>query len=77
MNLICGNKLVRLNMIRPALLSKVMNRLLGGRETWWKGIFLPKDKWWDINPDQNKTDAIVKKIVADLEFFGIKHLESM
>jgi hypothetical protein len=76
-NLICGNKLVRLNMIRPTFLSKVMNRLLGEKETWWKGIFLPKDKWWNISSDQNKTDAIIQKTIIDLDSFGIKYLENI
>lgn len=70
-NLISGERFVRLAMIRPTPMSKFVNRLFGDYDAWWKGIFLPKDDWWKISPFQNEMDSIIDKTVADLKAYGI------
>jgi len=74
-NLIDGNEFERLSMIKPTLLSKIANRVFGQYDPWWKGIFLPKDKWWKISPFQKEMDSIVEKTVKELEAYGISWLE--
>ena len=70
-NLISGERFERFAMIRPTLMSRLVNWLFGDYDLWWKGIFLPKDDWWQINPFQKEMDSIIKSTVADLEVFGI------
>lgn len=74
-NLILGESSERLNMIKPTLLSKIVNTILGEYEPWWKCIFLPKDKWWRISPFQNEMDSILSKTVKELEDYGLSWLE--
>ena len=74
-NLILGESSERLNMIKPTLLSKIVNTILGEYEPWWKCIFLPKDKWWRISPFQYEMDSILSKTVKELEDYGLSWLE--
>lgn len=75
-NLISGERFERLAMIKPTLISKLVNRLFGDSNPWWKGIFLPKDNWWKISPSQKEMDSILGKTVADLKSYGIAWLDS-
>lgn len=70
-NLISGERFVRLAMIRPTFMSKFVNWLFGDYDPWWTSFFLPKDDWWKISPFQKEMDSIVIKTVADLKSYGI------
>ncbi|MCF6226712.1 MAG: hypothetical protein L3J22_10500 [Xanthomonadales bacterium] len=70
-NLISGERLERLAMISPTLMSKLVDKIFGGFDPWWKGIFLPKDYWWEISPFQKEMDSIIQKTVTDLKTYGI------
>lgn len=74
-NLIVGDAFERLSMIKPTFFSKIVNTLFGEYDPWWKGVFLPKDKWWKISPFQKEMDAIIKKTTNELESYGIGWLE--
>ena len=74
-NLIIGDNSERLNMIKPTLLSKVINSIFGKYDPWWKGMFLPKDKWWKISPFQSEMDSILFKTVKEVEAYGLSWLE--
>ena len=74
-NLIVGESMERLGMIKSTLLSKAVNKLFGDYDPWWKGVFLPKDKWWKISPFQEEMDSIVGKTVAELKEYGIAWIE--
>jgi hypothetical protein len=52
-------------------MSKLVERLFGGYDPWWKGIFLPKDDCWEISPFQKKMDSIIQKTVANIKSYGI------
>ncbi|HPF31367.1 MAG TPA: hypothetical protein PLO25_03655, partial [Candidatus Saccharibacteria bacterium] len=41
-NLISGDRAIRLAMIRPTLISKFVNWLFRDYDPWWKGIFFQK-----------------------------------
>lgn len=73
-NLISGDRAIRLAMIRPTLISKFVNWLFRDYDPWWKGIFFPKDDWWRISPFQKEMDSIINKTVADLNSYGIAWL---
>lgn len=75
-NLIVHGRTERLAMHRPTLMSRLVERLFGDYDPWWKGIFLPKDDWWRISPFQKEMDAVVAKTVKDLEAYGIAWLEN-
>ena len=62
-------------MIKPTLLSIIINKVFGQYDPWWKGIFLPKDNWWEISPFQKKMDSIIRKTTKELEAYGISWLE--
>lgn len=70
-NLIAGERFERLAMIKPTVMSKLVNKLFGSVDPWWKAIFLPKDNWWKISPFQKEMDSIVGESVADLKSYGI------
>ena len=70
-NLISGERFERLATIKPTIMSRLMNKLFGDFDPWWKGIFLPKDDWWKISPFQKEMDSIVGESVADLKSYGI------
>lgn len=70
-NLIAGERFERLAMIKPTVMSKLVNKLFGSVDLWWKAIFLPKDNWWKISPFQKEMDSIVGESVADLKSYGI------
>lgn len=70
-NLISGERFERLAMIRPTLMSKLVNWLFGDYDPWWKGIFMPKDDWLQVSSFQKEMDSIITNTVADLELFGI------
>jgi putative methionine-R-sulfoxide reductase with GAF domain len=74
-NLIFGESSERLNMIKPTLLSKLINSIFGNYDPWWKGFFLPKDKWWKISPFQGEMDLILSKTVKELKAYGLPWLE--
>ncbi len=70
-NLISGDRVARLAMIRPTPMSKFVNWLFRDYDPWWKGIFLPKDDWWKISPFQKEMNSIVQKTANDLNSCGI------
>ena len=74
-NLILGESSERLSMIKPTFLTKIINTIFWKYDPWWKGIFLPKDKWWKISPFQNEMDSIIFKTVQELEAYGLSWLE--
>lgn len=74
-NLIVGDELERLGTIKPTVLSKVVNKVFGQNDPWWKAILLPKDKWWKISPFQKEMDSIIRKTIKELEVYGISWLE--
>jgi hypothetical protein len=74
-NLLVSEEFERLATLRPSLMSKLVNRLFGDYDPWWKGILLPKDDWWEISPVQKEMDTIIGKTVTDLKSFGINWLE--
>lgn len=74
-NLIVGEKSERLNCIQSTWFSKLVNKVFGLYDPWWKDIFLPKDKWWEISPFQKEMDSIIRKNTIELEKYGIAWLE--
>jgi hypothetical protein len=62
-------------MVRPTRLSRALDRILGEHDPWWKGVLLPKDRWWRISAVQAETDAAVGKTVAALDAYGLSWLE--
>ena len=75
-NLFAGDEYERLSKLKPTPVSKIVTRLFGEYNPWWRDIFLPKDKWWEISPFQKEMDAILRKTLADLKSYGIAWLES-
>jgi hypothetical protein len=74
-NLIAGDQRARLAMLRPSPAARVVERLLGDRDPWWKGIFLPKDRWWPVSSRQPQMDAAVGETIAAIEAYGLSWLE--
>ena len=70
-NLISGERFERLAMIKPTLMSKLVNRIFGDFDPWWKGVFLPKDNWWKISPFQKEMDSIMGETIVDLKSYGL------
>lgn len=74
-NLIAGDRWARLGMVRPTRLARAVGRLLGDRDPWWKGILLPKDKWWPIRAEQTAMDAVMAETLAAIEAYGLSWVE--
>lgn len=75
-NLIFGDKQERLSCVNPTLFSKIVNALFKQYDPWWKGVFLPKDQWWEISPFQKEMDSTIKQTTNKLESYGIDWLEN-
>lgn len=65
-----------MRMVKPTRLSGWVNRLLGHHDPWWKGLFLPKDRWWKMSPLEADMNAVVEETVNELEAYGIAWLEN-
>lgn len=59
-NLISGERFERLATIKPTIMSRLVNKLFGDFDPWWK-----------ISPLQKEMDSIVGESVADLKSYGI------
>ncbi len=75
-NLISDGKLTRLSMIKPTRFAKIVNRVFGEYDPWWKGILLPKDRWWKLSRSQHEMDSILKTTIKELENYGLSWSES-
>lgn len=70
-NLICENTTVRLGVIRQTPFSRMVNRLFGNFNPWWKGLLLPHDKWWKIGITENDMKKSFNKALQCLENHGL------
>ncbi len=76
-NLIVGDMIERLGMVKPTLLLNFSNKVFGwNEEPWWMSLFLPKDKWWKISSFQKEMDSIMRKTTKALEIYGVPWLEN-
>ena len=73
-NLVIGEKTDRLGTIRETRFSRFVNRLFGSFDPWWKGIFLPKDKWWNLSNSESQMDKSILEAVACIEKHGLPWL---
>lgn len=73
-NLAIGEKTQRLGIVRETQLSRLVNRMFGGYDPWWKGIFLPKDKWRKISKSESQIDKTILETVECIEKHGLPWL---
>lgn len=74
-NLMCDEKFQRLGLVRDTPWSRLIERLFGGFNPWWKALFLPKDKWWRLGTSATSTDKQVLAALHCLETYGLRWLE--
>jgi hypothetical protein len=74
-NLLAGERMQRLGVIRPTAVSRWVSELFGDFDPWWKGIFLPKDRWWTFDASRMDMDATVEDTVAEIKVYGIAWLQ--
>ena len=73
-NLVMGEKNIRLGIIRETRFSRFVNRLFGNFDPWWKGVFLPKDKWWKLSKSESRMDGSISEAVTCIEKHGLPWL---
>lgn len=73
-NLTIGEKMDRLGIVRETHLSRFINRMFGNFNPWWKGIFLPKDKWWKVSKSEAQMDRTILEVISCIERHGLPWL---
>jgi len=74
-NLEVGAETERLGCVRENWWSGFIYKLFGENDPWWKGAFLPKDKWWRISDSEASMDRTMREVLSMLEAHGLPWLE--
>jgi hypothetical protein len=73
-NLLNGERFARMGTVRETRWSRFVNRMFGTYNPWWKGILLPKDKWWKLRATEARMDATLRQVVVMIEEHGLPWL---
>lgn len=73
-NLTIGEQTYRLGIIRETPFSRFINRMFGNFDPWWKGIFLPKDKWWKLSNSETQMEKTIMEAIVCIEKHGLPWL---
>ena len=74
-NLIIDGESERLGCVRLTKWSRAIDLLFGKYDPWWKGIFMPKDKWWKLDEFDAYMNQTMRKVLLMLEKQGLPWLE--